>query len=226
MLQHYAKHDTMPLVFIILSVVTQHLRLQGGSPMEQRIEIPQMSEDDIVKWYSTIRPIVHQGTKFTFLRELSWKELTSVGYTFFNDPNDYAENVDFSTLSFLADVKMLHEYGYPAFFHASVAEVIRQIPTHMLNEAVAFEIIYSPHTSEHFSLFKQEFNAGFHVSIVRLYKTRVGTSVAAEPMGVFINDNVWRPAKAYPTENSMLPIGMTEEEFNNLKQLLIEEVKH
>lgn len=188
--------------------------------MERKIEIPKMSEGTIEKWYSTIKPIVHEGNKFTFLRELSSQEISGSAYTWFNDPEDYAEDVDFSKLSFLADVKMLHGYGYYGLFKPSVGEVIRQIPEDMLEKAVAFEIIYSPVTAADFEQFRTEFDAGFHVSIVRLYKNKDDTSEAAEPIGVFSNEPVWRPATAYPTENSVLPIGMTEEEFGKFREFI------
>lgn len=188
--------------------------------MERKFEIPTMSKDTIAKWYSTIRPIVHEGNKFTFLRELSSQEISGCGYTWLNDPKDYAETVDFSKLSFFADVKMLHGYGYYGLFKPSVGEVIRQIPADMLEKAVAFEIIYSPMTAADFEQFREEFDAGFHVSIVRLYKNKDNESEAAEPVGVFSNEPVSRPATAYPTESSVLPIGMTEEEFGKFKKFI------
>jgi len=194
--------------------------------MERKFEIPTMSEATIRKWYSTIRPIVHQGSNFTFLRKLSNKELSGVAYTWLDNPKDYAENVDFSKLSFLADVKMLHTYGYYGLFKPSVGEVIRQIPADMLEKAVAFEIIYSPVTWADFEQFKAEFDAGFHVSIVRLYKNKDDTIEAVEPIGVFSNEPVWRPATAYPTENSVLPIGMTEEEFGKFKKFIGQKINN
>ena len=179
--------------------------------MERKIDIPKMKSEDIVKWYSTIKPIVYHDGKPVYMRELTDKELTNVAYTWLNYENDYADTVDFSKLSVLADVKMLHGWGYYGLFKPSVGEVIRQIPSEMLENVVAFQIIYSPHTSSDFGLFKPEFDAGFHVSVVRLYQAKDDTNEVAEPVG------------EYPNEDSSLPVGMTEKEFQNVKTLLSQE---
>jgi hypothetical protein len=85
------------------------------------------------------------------------------------EENDYIEEVDYNKLPHLRDVKMLHTYGWYGYFKPSVAEIIRQIPKDLLSQTVAFEIIYSPSTAEDLSKYREEMQAGFHVSIVRLY---------------------------------------------------------
>ena len=77
----------------------------------------------------------------TYLRKLSERELTHVAYTWLTEAIDYAEKVDFTKLSVLEDIKMLHGYGYYGLFKPSVGEVIRQIPKDLLEKVVAFEII-------------------------------------------------------------------------------------
>ena len=52
--------------------------------------------------------------------------------------------------------------------------------------------------------FKDELNAGFHVSIVRLYQAKDDTNEAANPI------------TEYPTSDSKIPVGITEEEFKKL----------
>lgn len=49
------------------------------------------------------------------------------------------------------------------------------------------------------------------VSVVRLYQAKDDTNEVAEPVG------------EYPNEDSTLPIGMTEKEFQNVKTLLSQE---
>lgn len=175
------------------------LQMQGGLFMERKFDIPKMSNEDIARWYTTIRPIVKHSI---YLRELSTKELTNSAYTWIRSLNDYAEQVDFSKLSVLEDRKMLHTWGYYGFFKPNVGEVIRQIPKEYLNRVVAFEIIAGPLAMN--NVFRDEFNAGFHVSIVRLYQAKDDTNESAKPITV------------YPEKDSAIPVGMTKKEFDQL----------
>lgn len=169
--------------------------------MKRKFEIPQMSNEEIAHWYETIKPIVKHNT---YLRELSADELTGTAYTWLNEPSDYADKVDFSKLSVLEDRKMLHGWGYYGFFKPSVGEVIRQIPKEYLEKVVAFEIIDGAIAMN--TTFNAELNAGFHVSIVRLYQAKDDANEAAYQITV------------YPTSDSKVPVGMTEEEFEELFQ--------
>lgn len=172
--------------------------------MERKFEIPKMSNEEIAKWYANIKPIVtNQGTP-TFLRELTNIELEHTAYIWLDEPSDYADIVDFSKLSVLADVKMLHTWGYYGLFKPSVGEVIRQIPKEYLEKVTAFEILHGAISMT--SIYNAEFNAGFHVSIVRLYQAKNDTNESAQPVGF------------YPTNDSKTPIGMTEEEFQRIKE--------
>ena len=172
--------------------------------MERKFEIPEMSNEVISKWYTTIKPIVADEGTFKYLRPLSNEELTRTAYTWLNKPTDYADTVDFSKLSVLADVKMLHTWAYYGFFKPSVGEIIRQIPKELLEKVVAFQIIKGAIGINGFA--NEELNAGFHVSIVRLYQAKDSTNTTAEPL------------KFYPTSDSQIPIGMTEEVFSIFKK--------
>ena len=166
--------------------------------MKQKFEIPAMDIKDIAKWYETIKPIVKQK----YLRELTKHELTHTAYTWLDEASDYAKPVDYSKLSVLADVKMLHRWAYYGFFKPDVGEVIRQIPKEYLEKVVAFEIIKGPIGMN--TVYNKELNAGFHVSIVRLYQAKDETN--EEPQPIII----------YPNSECKVPIGMTEEDFDIL----------
>lgn len=172
--------------------------------MERKFKIPEMSNEDIVKWYSNIKPIVDNEGTPTYLRELTNSELQDKAYTWLTEPSDYSDIVDFTKLSVLADVKMLHAYGYYGFFQPSVGEVIRQIPKEYLGKVIAFEILEGAIGMN--GIFNAELNAGFHVSIVRLYEAKNDTNEVAQP------------ANIYPTPDSKTPIGITEEKFQILKE--------
>lgn len=177
--------------------------------MERKFEIPKMSNGDIAKWYATIKPIVKNGGKPTYLRELTDSELENVAYTWLHKPEDYGDFADFTKLSVLADVKMLHGWEYYGFFKPSVGEVIRQIPEEYIQKVVAFEIIHGAIGMN--TIFKAELNAGFHVSIVRLYQAKDSTNEVANPIDI------------YPTNDCKIPMGMTEEEFQVIKEMFGQE---
>lgn len=174
--------------------------------MERKFQIPEMTTEEIAKWYTTIKPIVNDGAIPRYLRELSERELTCTAYTWLTEPPDYAGPVDFTQLSVLEDTKMLHVYGYHGFFKPDVGEVIRQIPKQYLEKVVAFEIISGPVGMN--SIYRKELNAGFHVSIVRLYQEKNDTNEVATPVD------------CWPTTDSKCPVGMTKEDFEKIIELI------
>ena len=167
--------------------------------MKHKFEISKLSRDELIHWYSTIKPIVEHDT---YLRELTPDELTYSSYTWLSEPSDYGEKVDFSKLSVLEDRKMLHVCSFYGFFKPSVAEVICQIPPSKRPRVVAFEILEAAIGMN--SIFKPELDAGFHVSIVRLYQAK---KPLLEPA---------KQVKKYPTEDSKAPIGISEKVFHEL----------
>lgn len=174
--------------------------------MEKKFKIPNMSVEKIAKLYSKIRPIVSKSGTPCYLRELSKKELTDIAYTWLDELKDYDYYVDFNELSVLTDVKMLHRWGNPAFFTPSVGEVIRQIPKEYLDKVVAFEIIGE--TVGISSIYRDELNAGFHVSVVRLYQAKNSTNEAATPCTTWLS------------KNSKCPIGMEKKDFRKFLKLI------
>ncbi|MBQ8042593.1 MAG: hypothetical protein IJ272_00390 [Clostridia bacterium] len=174
--------------------------------MERKFEIPKMSTEEISKWYSTIKPIVYKNGTAYYLRRLSDKELKATAYTCLNKTSDYAEHVDFDQLSFLIDVRMLHLYGYYGYFQPSVGEVIRQIPKEYLEKTIAFEIIDGGIGMN--GIYNAELNAGFHVSVVRLYQAKDEANEVATPI------HTW------PTKGTKCPLGMKEEDFKTLLEFV------
>ena len=131
---------------------------------EKKFFIPEMEQAEILKWYQNISPI----TKSHYLRRLSDEELSKVSYTWLTKESDYGDAVDYSNIEVLAELQMLHTYGWYGFFKPSVAEVIRQIPKVLLPQTFAFDIISQKDLNDSI----EEVNAVFHVSTVRLYTAR------------------------------------------------------
>lgn len=140
---------------------------------EKKFFIPEMDENELVKCYAHISPIVKkEDGKSFYLRRLSDKEISNKAYTWLTDKSDYGDEVDYTKLEEIAVLSMLHTFGYYGFFKPSVAEVIRQIPCELLDQTIAFEMISKPNTVADLNHSKEALNAGFHVSAVRLYKAK------------------------------------------------------
>ena len=183
------------------------LQLQGGFYMNRDFEIPKMKVEKIAKWYDQIKPIVKRNGVPVYLAKLSTDEIIKSPYTRFTKEEDYADIVNYSKLSVLADVKMMHTYGYYKNFKPSIGEVIRQIPKELIEKVIAFEMLEGALAMN--SVFRAELNAGYHVSIIRLYQSKDITNEEAKP--VFY----------YPTINSNTPIGITEDQFEKIKLLFL-----
>lgn len=176
--------------------------------MERKIKIPEMKEEDITKWYQTMRPIVYHEGVAVFLRPLNTSEIMCSVYTMFEKTSDFENNVDYSKLSFLADVKMLHVGRTCPILKPTVSEIIRQIPNEFLGKVVAFEIVYEPQGAADFDLFKEELESLLQVSVVRLYQVKDDLNVQSEQV------------LSYPDKYSTVPIGMKEDQFEKLKELI------
>lgn len=170
----------------------------------KQYSIPEMTKEDIAKWYQRIKPLACYKGDLRFVRELSPDELTKCSYVWLNTPEDYGEKVDLSAFTIFTDVKMLHKFSYHGFFKPSVGEIIRQIPEEFRSLVDAFEIIYSPKGQPDFDIFKDEFDQHYHVSIVRLYQKSDKGYAKAEKL------------LEYPTSGSPLPTYMEAEKFNKL----------
>lgn len=171
--------------------------------MERKIEIPDMTNVEVACWYETIKPIiVDLNGHSKYLRPLSIEELMTAPFTWLIDDEDLGEDVDYNKLSILEDRLMYLSHGTAGLFKPKVSEVIRQIPKELREKVVAFEVIdsYIGITE----VFSHILRAKWRAAVVRLYTQRDDTHPAAHMV------------MTYPTKDSPLPVGMTEEEFKEL----------
>lgn len=138
-----------------------------------KVSIPKISDEELMKRYQKVKPIVKINGIRYWLRDYSLEELKNTSF-FDNKSTDKRSHVDMRSLEAVPylDFECLHTYNYPAFFKPSVAEVLAQIPVPEVYWVVAFEIIKKPETAEDFSRNSNAFNQGFHSSTVRLYMHR------------------------------------------------------
>lgn len=134
------------------------------------VSIPKITDEELLKRYEKIKPIVTIGEEKYFLRDFTLKELRGRSYIGDVD-NDKTVPVDMDRYVVIedGDFECLHTYGYYGFFKPSIAEVLAQIKELDIGIVDAFEIIDSPKTASDFYKNKNAFDQGYHTSTVRLY---------------------------------------------------------
>ena len=137
------------------------------------VSIPKISDEEMMKRYEQIKPVITVNGKLHYFREFTLKELSGINYLC-DDEEDVREEVGKDELEVLEgrDFVCLHSYSYWGFFKPSVSEVLSQIREDDLPFVKAFEHIEIPQTRDDFhkdSFTSIAFANGYHVSTVRLY---------------------------------------------------------
>ena len=68
----------------------------------------------------------------------------------------------------VARIRTLHTYAYYGFFKPSIAEVLAQIPSHLVDSVIAFET-KGPGDADDLNDDRSALNAGFHAATTILY---------------------------------------------------------
>ena len=141
------------------------------------VSIPKISDEEMMKRYKQIKPVITVNGKLHYFREYTLEELSDISYLW-NYEKNVREEVGKDELEVLEgrDFVCLHSYSYYRLFKPSVGEVLSQINEHNLHFVKAFEIIESPQTVDDF--YKDSFTSialdnGYHVSTVRLYGLKI-----------------------------------------------------
>lgn len=141
------------------------------------VSIPKISDEEMIKRYKQIKPVITVNGKLHYFREYTLEELSKISYLW-DYEEDVREEVGKDELEVLEgrDFVCLHSYSYYGFFKPSVGEVLSQIKEHDLPFVKAFEIIESPQTADDFhndSFTSIAFDNGYHISTVRLYGLKI-----------------------------------------------------
>lgn len=136
------------------------------------VSIPKISDEEMMKRYEQIKPVITVNGKLHHFREFTFEELSGISYLW--NRKNVREEVDEDELEVLEgkDFVCLHTHGYYGLFKPSISEVLAQIKEYDLPLIKAFEIIESPQTASDFrkdSFTSIAFDNGYHVSTVRLY---------------------------------------------------------
>lgn len=137
----------------------------------KKLSIPVISDEELMRRYSKIKPITDINGKKYWLRNYSIDEMRNTSF-FCTRVTDISISVGEALSNHTHyDFQCLHTFGYHGFFKPSVAEVLSQIPQNLYeNYSIdAFEIIDMPTNINDLNKFWNETKQGFHFSVVRLY---------------------------------------------------------
>ena len=141
-----------------------------------KVAIPEISDEELIRRYQQIKPIISVEGRLHYLREYSFEELTNSCYLW-NIDNDIRDKVGKNELEIMRgkDFPCLHPIGDCAFFRPTIKEILAQIKESDIHLVKAFEIIKEPPSA--INIYKDKFNLiafdnGYHVSFVRLYKKK------------------------------------------------------
>lgn len=141
--------------------------------------IPNVPEERVVELAQRIEPIVRIGDAPRYIKPV---DLNRIAFMWSPEATGY---VDMNGLVALRDITTYHTWAYYGFFKPTIAEVLKQIPTEIVDQVVAFEIIESPQCAEDFDKDREAFNAGYHVATTRLYGKGVSEAVAGLMEGYY-----------------------------------------
>ena len=128
----------------------------------KRVWIPPIDGERLAELVERIKPIVDFPRKGKcYIKPV---DPSKVAYTF--DPKPTEPAGDLVTLD---DITTYHGYGYYGIFKPSIAEVLAQIPTELIDRVVAFEIIDWPRDASDLNREREALDAGYHVATTRLY---------------------------------------------------------
>ena len=137
----------------------------------KELSIPVISDEELMRRYSKIKPITDINGKKYWLRNYSIDEMRNTSF-FCTRVTDISTPVGEALSNHTYyDIQCLHTFGYHGFFKPSVAEVLSQIPQELYEQYVidAFEIVDMPTNINYLNKFWNATKQGFHVSVVRLY---------------------------------------------------------
>lgn len=167
----------------------------------------EIMKENVMARYEKIKPIRWQDHRRYFCKEMTMEEVFEKDFrhfhhTFFDTPKEVGKE-----LAILADVKMLHKFDKGGRLTATVADVLAQIPAMYLEECIAFELVYDNYRMHKRGIFAAEYDAGYYVSVVRLYKAADSEETAAPVSGT------------YPEPFAPAPVGITEDDLQTIKEV-------
>ena len=139
---------------------------------EIKLTVPKLEDEELLRRYNRVKPVVEHNGKKYFIREYDLEDLKNRSFIWFLD-EDLEEEVNSGMLVPIAhaDMHCLHDSS-EITFRPTVGEVLAQIPRQTISKADAFEIVQFPDNTGKKPLSGFEAIAhenGYMLSVVRFY---------------------------------------------------------
>lgn len=142
-----------------MSVLDKPAMLQMPVPFG----IPAISNALLGELVQKIKPVVQKGDSLFYIVDVDPR---NIAFTWEPTFRGLATG-----LTPVTTIYTLHEYGAPAFFKPSIAEVLAQIPAGYIDSVTAFETVPNRDTIDSWSQSDRDaMNWGYHIASTTLYK--------------------------------------------------------
>ena len=134
------------------------------------VSIPKTSNEELMKRYQQIKPVITVDGKLHHFREFTFEEIVGINYLWYDHQN-VRQEVNEGELEAMEDKDFvcLHNYAFPGIVKPSIAEVLSQIDVNDLPSVKAFEITKLLDFCEN-SFTYILYQNGYYTSIIKLYK--------------------------------------------------------
>lgn len=133
--------------------------------------IPSLTDKELEKIYRQLKPIATVDEIKYYLKEYSLQQLRY--YSYMQDfASSISERLDSSLIDPIDEFICLHKFDYYGSFTPTIAEVLSQVPEHLIDDSNAFEIVEYPTKMADVARYFEAFEKGYHLSKVRTYKIK------------------------------------------------------
>lgn len=124
--------------------------------------IPEISNSVLAQRAARIKPLVRKGNHLWHIE--APKDLRGIAYMWEPKVTKRA-----TSLQELGRCTTFHTWAYYGAFKPTIAEVLAQVPAHLLETTTAFELVDGPETADDLNREYQALNEGYHVATVIFY---------------------------------------------------------
>jgi len=124
--------------------------------------IPDITDERLNELARRIKPIVKFKKQLYYIRKCN---LRTTAFQWAPKPTSRVQNI-----ARLDDITTYHKHAYYGLFKPSIAEVLAQIPEHLVDQVCAFRIVWQPENINDFRAQWDVVENSHHKTKTRLYK--------------------------------------------------------
>ena len=131
--------------------------------------IPEIDEKELRELYKKIKPITTINGRKYLLKHYLMNSLRNTSYYWVQD-RDKTRRIKDEDIKTIEEFICLHKFSICTDFKPSIAEILSQVPKHLIDEIDYFEIVEVPKDIYDVKRYPEAYENGYHLSRVRTYK--------------------------------------------------------